>query len=108
MEFVNVNMPLSPLNNGAGLVKAERMAAGKPNAIEIGGNFHDFLHSKIDQLNSDKQAVDQKTIQFVKGENVEPHDIMIASQKAMLGVELTVQIRNKAVEAYQEIMRLQL
>lgn len=78
------------------------------NAIDMGNDFRFFLHNYMDQLNADEQLVEQQNISFIMGESVEPHQIMIAAQKALLGVELTVQVRNKAVEAYQEIMRMQL
>jgi len=41
------------------------------------------------------------------GENVELHDVMIASQKASITLQATMEVRNKVVEAYQEIMRMQ-
>lgn len=78
------------------------------NAIEISKDFRNFLHTHMEQLNQNSQAVDQQVERFIRMGDVEPHDIMLASQQAMLGLELTVQVRNKAVEAYQEIMRMQL
>lgn len=41
------------------------------------------------------------------GGDVDLHDVMIASEKAGVAMQLTVQIRNKVVEAYQEVMRMQ-
>ena len=46
---------------------------------------------------------------FISGQaSVEIHDIMLAAEKARLALDLTVSIRNKLVEAYQEIMRMQI
>lgn len=39
--------------------------------------------------------------------NVEIHDVVLATEKAKLSLELLIQIRNKAIESYQEIMRMQ-
>lgn len=46
--------------------------------------------------------------QLAAGQGADIHSVMIASEKASLAVQLTVQVRNKAVEAYQEIMRMQM
>ena len=45
---------------------------------------------------------------FAAGEDVEIHDVMIAMQETQIAFDLATQVRNKAVEAYQEILRLQL
>jgi flagellar hook-basal body complex protein FliE len=56
-------------------------------------------------------AVDQANdlgLQLASGELTDLHEYMAAATKASLAVELTVAIRDKAVEAYQEIMRMQI
>ncbi|MEW6523412.1 MAG: flagellar hook-basal body complex protein FliE [Bacillota bacterium] len=50
------------------------------------------------------QAMDAR---LALGEQVDLHDVVIASEKAKLSLDLVVQVRNKAIEAYQEIMRMQ-
>lgn len=45
---------------------------------------------------------------FMTGENDEIHDIALAGQQAELSFELGLQVRNKVVNAYQEIMKMQL
>ena len=42
------------------------------------------------------------------GDEIDLHNVVIASEKARASLELTLQIRNKAMEAYQEIMRMQI
>jgi flagellar hook-basal body complex protein FliE len=54
------------------------------------------------QLNAEELAKD-----YALGENVEVHQVIMAAQEASLAFQLTVQIQNKLVEAYQEIMRMQ-
>ena len=46
--------------------------------------------------------------QAAAGENVAPHTLMIAMEEAQMSLMLTVEVRNKVVEAYQELMRMQL
>ncbi|WP_426447106.1 flagellar hook-basal body complex protein FliE [Paenibacillus sp. S-38] len=76
-------------------------------ASEVSNQFGKFLSSAIDNLNQDQANVDKLNTQFVKGDITDVHQVMIASEKASLGLELTVQVRNKVIEAYQEIMRMQ-
>lgn len=47
------------------------------------------------------------TEKLARGENVDLHQVMIASQKANITLQATIEIRNKVIEAYQEIMRMQ-
>ncbi|WP_227395539.1 flagellar hook-basal body complex protein FliE [Jeotgalibacillus aurantiacus] len=69
-------------------------------------NFAQMLKSSINSLNEAQLQSDQMTQRMINGENVELHDVMIASQKASVSLNLTMEMRNKAVEAYQEIMRM--
>ncbi len=107
MDLLDINFPFVKAQSST--VAADRaQTASRANALELSSSFRDFLQQHIDQLNADQRNVDHQIMRYVSGESIEPHEIMIASQKAMLGIELTVQVRNKAVEAYQEIMRMQL
>ncbi|HZG73670.1 MAG TPA: flagellar hook-basal body complex protein FliE [Chondromyces sp.] len=70
--------------------------------------FADFLKGSIDELNESLAVSDQMTDKLIRGENVDLHQVLIASQKASIGMQLTMEVRNKAVEAYQEMMRMQI
>ncbi|MBP1156012.1 MULTISPECIES: flagellar hook-basal body complex protein FliE [unclassified Paenibacillus] len=74
---------------------------------EVTDQFGKFLNDSMADLNAQQITVDKLNNGFVKGEISDVHQLMIASQKASLGLELTVQVRNKVIEAYQEIMRMQ-
>ncbi|WP_245153857.1 flagellar hook-basal body complex protein FliE [Jeotgalibacillus proteolyticus] len=69
-------------------------------------NFAAMLKNSINELNTAQVQSDAMTKKLVNGEQVELHDVMIASQKASVSLALTMEMRNKAVEAYQEIMRM--
>ncbi|AHD05963.1 flagellar hook-basal body complex protein FliE [Paenibacillus larvae] len=79
--------------------------AGAAQATE---KFGSFLLDAIDDLNKQQLSVDDMNQKFVKGEITDIHQLMVASEKASLGLELAVQVRNKAIEAYQDIMRIQI
>jgi flagellar hook-basal body complex protein FliE len=61
------------------------------------------IHS-VDQLQKDS---DLKMQQLATGQNNNIHETMIAAEKADIALRLMVQVRNKIIEAYQEIMRMQ-
>jgi flagellar hook-basal body complex protein FliE len=70
-------------------------------------SFLDTIKDSLDSVIKAQEESDNKINQFISGENMDIAGTMIASQKAELGMQLTLQIRNKLVEAYQEIMRTQ-
>lgn len=73
-----------------------------------GISFFDTLKEKLDEVNSQQLEADAVTQAFIKGDNVDVHQVMIAGEEAKQSLELAVQVRNKLVEAFQEINRMQL
>lgn len=68
--------------------------------------FHETLKSFIYQVDRQIKEADQKAEEFAVGKRHDMHEIIIASEKADLSFRFLVQIRNKLLEAYQEIMRM--
>jgi len=71
-------------------------------------SFADILGQAIQNLNYLQNKVVEDGNLLATGQVDNLHQIMITSEKAELALELTVQIRNKVIEAYQEIMRMQI
>lgn len=69
--------------------------------------FGAALSSSLEQVSGLEQSADALTQSVATGGEAQVHELMVATTKAQLGVEMLVQVRNRAVEAYQEIMRLQ-
>lgn len=70
-------------------------------------SFKTWLNEAITDVN-DKQIDSQiMTERMARGENVDLHDVMITAQKASITLETTIEVRDKVIEAYQEIMRMQ-
>ena len=63
--------------------------------------------SGLEAVSKMQETADQLGTQVATGRLQDVHEFMAAAAKANLAVELTVAVRNKAVEAYQEIMRMQ-
>ena len=70
------------------------------------GNFQDLLKSLVSNTDQQIKAANKKAEEFAIGKNHNLHEIMIASEKADLSFRFLLQIRNKLLEAYQEIMRM--
>lgn len=67
----------------------------------------DSLGNFLGSVNHLTQVSDAKQRDLAMGKDVELHDVMIAAEKSSVAVNLTMQIRNKLVESYQEVMRMQ-
>ncbi|WP_071459440.1 flagellar hook-basal body complex protein FliE [Bacillus massilinigeriensis] len=70
-------------------------------------SFSSVLKQEINKINDTQIKADRLTEQLATGGNVDLHQVMIASQKASITMQAALEIRNKAVEAYQEMMRMQ-
>ena len=88
----------------AGLPKLD--AQVKPTPYEAQQNFGNLLKNAIENVNSKQNESDVMTQKLVMGENVELHDVMITAQKASIALNATMEVRNKVIEAYQEIIRM--
>jgi len=69
--------------------------------------FGDVFKNALKEVSTAQNVSDKKTDQLLTGEVKDVHEVMIASQKASLSLQMTMQVRNKVVEAYQEVMRMQ-
>lgn len=72
------------------------------------GGFGKVLNNAIDKLNQAEIKADETMQSFLVGELQDIHQVTIAMQEAKLTMQLAVEVRNKIVEAYQEISRMQL
>lgn len=70
------------------------------------GTSFDSVLSGVDQLQQLQSTADGLAVQAVTGQLDDVHDYTIAAAQASLAVELTAAIRNKAVDAFNEIMRM--
>jgi flagellar hook-basal body complex protein FliE len=68
--------------------------------------FAAILASSFDRLQGTQSAADSLATQAATGDLKDVHDYMIASTEASLATEMVVTIKNKAVEAFNEIMRM--
>jgi flagellar hook-basal body complex protein FliE len=94
----------------AGVVAAVQGSAvqGAASAGATGGApFSGMLRSMVEETNQLSTQATEAVTGLLNGSGVEIHDAMIASQKASMAFELALQVRNKAVGAYQQMMGMQ-
>jgi len=71
------------------------------------GNFSSLLADAVRRVESFRLEAESRTERFLSGENEDVHQVVMAAQQAELSFELFLQAKNKVVQAYQEIMRMQ-
>lgn len=69
--------------------------------------FKDAIKKAVGQVNSLQAQADDAAVKLATGDAEDVHKAMIAMSKAKLALDFTVQVRNKVIEAYQEVMRTQ-
>lgn len=107
--------------SGIGNLTAQKISTGE--AAEIAGLtgqksekaegtvFQSFLNTAIDNINYTNAALsdaENEEIKFALGETENTHDLTIALQKASTALQYTVAVRDKLLEAYKEIMNIQI
>ncbi|MTI69488.1 MAG: flagellar hook-basal body complex protein FliE [Firmicutes bacterium] len=70
--------------------------------------FGDVLKEKLEGVNKLQIKADKANRDLITGEAQDIHSVMIATEEAKLALEMTVQVRNKVIEAYKEINRMQI
>lgn len=100
----NLEQMLSELRAASAVAQGKSAPAAD---AASGADFGVALKSAIDQVNAAQQQAQQMTQDFASGaENVNLQDVMINLQKASLSFQQMVQVRNKLVTAYQDVMNM--
>ncbi|GAB6173423.1 flagellar hook-basal body complex protein FliE [Paradesulfitobacterium aromaticivorans] len=107
---INGILPLSPLppigqTGETAAVKTPVLGNG---AAKAGVDFSKFLQEAIDQVNALQQNAEAASTGLATGKIQDLHTAIIALEKASLSMSLTVEVRNKVLDAYQEMMRMQI
>jgi flagellar hook-basal body complex protein FliE len=93
--------PILPIS-GAALPEAIRPAG----LSQPGGAFKDVFTSAIQNVEAYSRDASASVQRFLSGEGEELHTTILATQRAELAFDMFLQVRNKVVSAYQEIMRM--
>ena len=82
-------------------------ASGGSGAGEKGSTFADVLRNSLEQVNQHQVEADQAIREMVAGRSKNIHETMLAVERADSSLKLAMQVRNKILDAYREIMRMQ-
>ena len=93
-----------PAGAGLELPSGSAIPMGAPKADTP--SFLDTMKSAVDSVNAQQSLSRQLQNAYVRGEDVSLTDVAIAMQKSSVAFEATVQVRNKVIEAYKEIMSM--
>jgi len=93
-KISNVNQNVSSLGQGS----------QKKSEVD----FASILKDALDKVNQVQKSAEQASADFALGKISNIHEVIIEAEKATIALRLTNEVRNRIVQAYQEIMRMQL
>ncbi len=110
--------PTSPTTQGApfsesvpGLVQPTQPTGIQAPLIDAGGstpaNWGHMVQQMVLDVNNQQQTASAKVADVLKGGPTPVHDAMVSSEEASLSFEMLAEMRNKVVDAYQQIMQMQ-
>lgn len=97
-----MSLPISPISAPALIASIDKTAA-----TPAGGSFQNVLSSAIQHVQDSTSAANSAAQNFLSGGTQELHSTILAGESANLDFEMLMQVRNKVVSAYEEIMRMQ-
>lgn len=97
IEAIGFTPFVPPTLNGADTVRG---------SSKVGSSFGELITDGIDRLDAVQDRADKLAVQAATGDLDNIHDYTIAAGEASITTQLTVAVRNKALEAFTEIMRM--
>ncbi|MBI2767314.1 MAG: flagellar hook-basal body complex protein FliE [Chloroflexi bacterium] len=97
-------MVVGPIQAAGAVAQTGMTGAVKP----ASGGFADMLGKAISQLQSVSDNTNAKVSAMATGQDVDMADVMLAAETESITMSLATTVRNKAVEAYQEVFRMQM
>lgn len=98
--FIKPMNPISSLEQLEGLKKSERGSSESA--------FKDIFEEAIKNVIETDKEVQKEQYLLATGQSEDLHNLTIASTKAQLSIDLMIQLRNRAMESYNEMMRINL
>lgn len=88
--------------------KFQQISNKKVKESDKNSNFANILKETIGQVNNQKLQADAATQAFVRGDDVSIDEVMIKGTEASLGLQFLTQVRDKLLEGYNELSKMQL
>jgi len=97
-------MQISNINNLSGI--SQNLTKTNNNKDKV-ADFSSMLNDALENVNKLQTESTEATESFINGETDNIHSVMLAGSKANLALQMTIQVRNKVMDAYNEIMNMQ-
>ena len=97
-DFIAPTAPIGVVGDAAGV---------DATAVAPGGNFATWFDHQVSELNTQMASAEKGVQQLAAGDAASLHDVMIRMEEAKLAFHLAVQVRSHLLDAYQEVMRMQ-
>ncbi len=97
---------LQPLSGSDDVSELPAMPATAPAAA--GNNFSSLLGNLVSDVNAQQQTASQSVAALQSGQNVPLHQAVVSMEEASVSFQLLVEVRNRLLESYQEVMRMQI
>ncbi len=98
----------NPAAGVGGAGGAAGVGSTDPTSQPAGTSFLDSLGDALGQLNTQLNGADAAMASFASGGSADLHTVMLELQQASIGLKTGIAVRDKLLEAYQELMRLQI
>lgn len=103
IEFTPAVTQLRSRAGSEGMGQVRPLEAGKAGDK----SFSDFVTDAIDSVDEAQKTADQQIEDIIVGKSGNIHEAMISMEKAQLSFQLLMEVRNKAVDTYKELSRMQ-
>lgn len=100
-------MTIEPINSVASVLQNDKIVNN--NKSNINKNiFDDILKQSTDEINNSLNLANVQMDNIIQGSDEDFHKYLINAQKTEISLQLTLQIRNKVIDAYKDIMKMQI
>ena len=99
-------MLITPIEKINSISDLDSLSKVSSYGVSAGVPFQDLFRNAVENVKSTNADVNQELYKLTTGQSDDLHNIAIASTKATLSVQMLVQLRNKALDAYNEVMRM--
>jgi flagellar hook-basal body complex protein FliE len=100
-------MNINSLNNNIGEIVKDSVGS-KTVSTPSGGGFADLLKKELDQTNHIQETAEKASVDIATGTVKDLHKANIAIEKAEMNMKLMLEVRNKALSAYKELIKTQI
>lgn len=112
---INPIGPINPLMLTQNLNSLQEMSPNEDKAAQaiagaskVGADFGQFLKDALQEVDNIQKEADVASLGLATGQIQDLHTAVLAMEKASLSLSLTVEVRNKMLDAYHEVMRMQI